>query len=177
MSHDAGIGKDRLLDFLGTVDTKLRRSITAVAVGGTAMTLLGAKASTLDVDFTVPGEYYGEFQAALSAVPHGFVVQCWHDGAVFVNMLAGDCLERSLPVGPGLRNIRLRALHPADIVATKIGRLDPRDAEDIASCARRFGLGRDEVVERSRKAGPIGREEGYRRNLEAVLRRHWPRGE
>ena len=31
----------RLLDFLGEIEEELRRKITLVAVGGTAMTLLG----------------------------------------------------------------------------------------------------------------------------------------
>ncbi|MCE2507486.1 MAG: hypothetical protein J4F36_13680 [Nitrosopumilaceae archaeon] len=46
----------KLLDFLGEVDKELTRRIVVVAVGGTAMTLVDAKPSTIDVDFTIPGE-------------------------------------------------------------------------------------------------------------------------
>jgi len=50
------IDKSRLLDFLGLIDQEMPRQITLVAMGGTAMTLLDAKPSTLDIDFTGPGE-------------------------------------------------------------------------------------------------------------------------
>ncbi len=43
-----------LLDFLEELDKELDRKITLVAVGGTAMTLLDLKNSTIDVDFTIP---------------------------------------------------------------------------------------------------------------------------
>ncbi|WP_179371034.1 hypothetical protein [Nitrosopumilus ureiphilus] len=48
----------RLLDFLGEMDKELPRRIVVVAVGGTAMTLVNAKPSTIDVDFTIPGKDY-----------------------------------------------------------------------------------------------------------------------
>ena len=43
----------KLLDFLGEVDKELSRKIVVVAIGGTAMTLVKAKPSTIDVDFTI----------------------------------------------------------------------------------------------------------------------------
>ena len=42
------------MDFLEELDKELERKITVVAVGGTAMTLHNTKASTIDVDFTIP---------------------------------------------------------------------------------------------------------------------------
>ena len=44
----------KLLDFLGQIDRELSRKIVIVAVGGTAMTLVNAKSSTIDIDFTIP---------------------------------------------------------------------------------------------------------------------------
>ena len=41
----------KLLDFLVEVDKELSRRIVVVAVGGTAMTLVKAKPSTIDVDY------------------------------------------------------------------------------------------------------------------------------
>ena len=69
-----------LIEFLEEVDKELNRTITLIAVGGTAMTLLRVKASTVDVDFTLPGEDYDEFQKALKNTPHGFKVGYWKDG-------------------------------------------------------------------------------------------------
>lgn len=64
----------KLLDFLGEVDKELSRKIVVVAIGGTAMTLVKAKPSTIDVDFTIPGEFYDEFTKAKNIVNPGFRV-------------------------------------------------------------------------------------------------------
>jgi hypothetical protein len=61
-----------LVGFLREVDKELIRNIILIAVGGTALTLLRAKPSTRDVDFTVPSRYYDDFQRALRDTPHGF---------------------------------------------------------------------------------------------------------
>jgi len=43
------LDKTHLLDFLGVVERELSRQITLVAAGGTAMTLLDLKPSTIDI--------------------------------------------------------------------------------------------------------------------------------
>lgn len=48
------LDKDELLDILRAWNRVLRRKVHLIACGGTAMTLLGVKASTKDVDFMVP---------------------------------------------------------------------------------------------------------------------------
>ncbi len=58
------LDNSKLLGFL-ELDKELNRRITVVAVGGTAMTLLGAKPSTTDVDFDMPGEDFLEFRHIL----------------------------------------------------------------------------------------------------------------
>ena len=157
-----------LIEFLEEVDKELDRSITLVAVGGTAMTLLRVKASTVDVDFTLPGEDYDEFQKALRNTPHGFTVDCWKDGIVFSQMLPDDYLRRSKDIKQ-MRRMRLKALNPVDIVVTKIGRLDGRDKEDIRACINKFKLTKTQVAERAEKVGYAGRDRNYEINLKHVL--------
>ncbi len=48
------LDKNELLDNLKAWNRVLRRKVHLIACGGTAMTLLGVKASTKDVDFMVP---------------------------------------------------------------------------------------------------------------------------
>lgn len=48
------LDKDELLDNLRAWNRVLRRRVRLIACGGTAMTLLGVKASTKDVDFMIP---------------------------------------------------------------------------------------------------------------------------
>ena len=54
-SNSETIDRNQLLGFLEEVEKELAKKVTLVAAGGTAMTLLNAKPSTTDVDFTIPG--------------------------------------------------------------------------------------------------------------------------
>lgn len=164
------LDRSRLYDFLAVVDGELLRNVTLVAAGGTALTLLDVKPSTADVDFTAPSEDAETFMETLRHIPHGFRVDCWKDGAVFSQFLPGDYLERSRPIRR-FERIDLRALHPVDIVVTKIGRLDKRDLQDIADCIGRFALGKAEILERARNVTYVGREGNYKANLRLVIRR------
>ena len=48
------LDKNRLLDIMGEWNRFLKRKVHLVACGGTAMTLIGVKPSTKDVDFMAP---------------------------------------------------------------------------------------------------------------------------
>lgn len=162
------LDSSELIEFLEEVEKVLSRSITIVGVGGTALTLLGIKPSTRDVDFTIPGEDYDKFQDALRSTPHGFKVDCWKDGAVFSQMLPDDYVRKSSDIRK-LKRIRLKALSPVDIVVTKIGRLDERDKQDIEACIKRFKLRKDQIARRARQVEYVGRQGNYETNLKYVL--------
>ena len=165
------LNKKALFEFLEEVDNELNRKITLVAVGGTAMTLIDVKPSTIDVDFTGPGEDIDEFQRVLKNMPHGFEVHCWKGGLVFSQILPEDYLRKSSQIKTRMKNIMLKALQPVDIVATKIGRLDERDWEDIENCVKEFKLKKDQIVKRAKQVEYVGREENYQINLESVIRK------
>lgn len=50
------LNKDMLLSYMVQWDAFLKRKVHCIACGGTAMTLLGIKASTRDIDFMVPNK-------------------------------------------------------------------------------------------------------------------------
>ena len=136
-----------------------------VAIGGTAMTLLKTKSSTIDVDFTIPSQYYDDFERAKNIVKPGFRVDLYHDGAVFLNMLPYDYLKRSKLIKTKLKNIDLRTLHPVDIVVTKICRLEDRDAQDIESCIKKFHITKSQILRRARTADSIWYDKTFQKNL------------
>lgn len=107
--------KKTLFDFLEIVGNELKRKITLVAVGGTAMTLLDVKPSTIDVDFTASSEDMQEFERTLKNVPHGFKLDTWKDGMVFSQILPADYLKKSIAIKSRMKKITLKALHPVDI--------------------------------------------------------------
>lgn len=77
--------KSALLDFLAVLDKEVSKEITLVAVGGTAMTLLDLKASTIDVDFTIPSKDKLAFDKALANLPHGFKMTYGKTGQFFLS--------------------------------------------------------------------------------------------
>jgi len=168
------LDKKRLTGFLDEVDKELDRRVTLVAVGGTAMTLLNLKPSTLDVDFTGPADSIRELESALERLQPGFKVDRWPDGMVFSQTLPDDYLRKSIPIKTTLKHIKLRALQPLDIVATKIGRLDKRDWEDIEQCIRRFKLTRSRIKHRAEQVDYVGNEKIYESNVESILARFFP---
>lgn len=161
----------KLLDFLGEIDKELKDKIVVVAVGGTAMTLLNAKSSTIDVDFTIPGKHYDDFEAAKKIVQPGFRVDLFHDGAVFITMLPDDYLKRSKLIKTSLQNIELRALHPTDIIITKIARLDGRDEQDIKSCIEKFMITKKQIEKRAEDIGYAGNDEVFMNNLQSMFKK------
>jgi hypothetical protein len=100
----------KLLGFLGEIDKELEHKIVLVAVGGTAMTLLKTKPSTIDIDFTIPSLHFDDFENTMRTVRPGFRVDLFRDGDVFVTILPEDYLEKSRPIQTSFKNIDLRAL-------------------------------------------------------------------
>ena len=129
--------KTALLEFLEAINEDLTKKITLVAAGGTAMTLLDLKPSTIDIDFTIPSSDIIEFEQVLKNNPPGYKVDRWTDGCIFCQTLPNDYIEKSIKIKE-FSHISLRALHPVDIIVTKIGRLDERDIQDIETCIREY---------------------------------------
>jgi hypothetical protein len=75
--------KKALLDFLEIINESLTKKTTLIAAGGTAMTLLDLKPSTMDIDFTLPSSNRQDFEQALKDNPSGFKIDRWTDGYIF----------------------------------------------------------------------------------------------
>ncbi len=65
------LDKSRLAEFLEAIDKELDGMITLVAAGGTALTLLDVKPSTIDVDFTGPADSIRKLNAAVERLQPG----------------------------------------------------------------------------------------------------------
>ena len=167
------LDKTQLLDFLGVVEKELSRQITLVAAGGTAMTLLDLKPSTIDIDFTGPGEDIADFKEALKNISHGFKIDLYKDGVVFSQILPGDYLEKSIRIRQ-VGRIEMRSLQPLDIVVTKIGRLDDRDVQDIEACIKQYRLTEETILSRAKQVQHVGREANYKANLRHVIGTFFP---
>ena len=161
------IAKSDLLKWLHGMDKRLNKKITIVAVGGTAMTLLGLKSSTIDVDLCINSKDKKDFEKALDKK---FKVDIFTDGFIFSEQLPPDHIEMSKEILE-LKNITLKALSPMDIVITKAARLNARDEEDIGVLAKY--VKKEELMKRFNEVVGTyaGDEKIYRYNFEVVLKR------
>ena len=166
------LDKEVLFNLLKNFDDEAKQKITLIAVGGTAMALLNLKTSTLDIDFTVPRNDKTEFDRVRIVIPHGFKIDVYTDGDVFCNRLPNDYLERSSEIR-NFKKIFLRALHPVDIVVTKIGRLNQRDIQDIESCISRCKIKKEDIQKRAAEMTYIGREEDYEYHLQWTIQKFY----
>ncbi|MBI2598283.1 MAG: hypothetical protein HYW50_03745 [Candidatus Diapherotrites archaeon] len=88
----------RLLEFLEEVDKILPQKITITAVGGTAMTLLNLKTSTIDIDFEVSGQEEKILRNVLDELKPGFRVDIFSDGMIFSQLLPKDFKKKTIPI-------------------------------------------------------------------------------
>ena len=161
------IDRNELIKWLRIIDKKLHRKITLIAVGGTAMTLLGLKSSTKDVDFCLKSGEKDDFEKALD---RRFKVDIFTDGYIFSEQLPEDYDEKSKEIA-NMKNIALKVLSPIDITITKAARFNARDEEDIEALSKY--VDKDELIRRFNKVvkSYSGKEEEYRYHMNVILKR------
>ncbi len=156
-----------LLIWLKDVDKKLNKKMVLIAVGGTAMTLLGLKPSTRDVDFCLNSSDKADFKKVLD---EKFIVDIFVDGYIFSEQLPDDYEEISKEI-VRLNNITLKVLSPVDIIITKAARLNARDEEDIATLSKY--VDKNELIKRFNnvKDSYAGNEDDFAYHFSIILKR------
>ncbi|MBI5073491.1 hypothetical protein HZA99_06765 [Candidatus Woesearchaeota archaeon] len=164
------IDKNELLAWLAEMDKRLKVEIIIVAVGGTAMTLLGLKSSTIDVDFCLTMADKKTFEKLMIKQDKKWKIDLFTDGYIFSEQLPADYVDIAKEI-KRMNHIVLKALHPIDVVITKAARLNARDEEDIAALAG--FVKKEELTKRFEKVVKTyaGKEEEYRYHLEIILKR------
>jgi hypothetical protein len=138
------IDKSGLLNRIGVWDSFLKRKVHLIACGGTAMTLLGVKASTKDIDLLVPNKDEHKYLVNTLQQLGYKSVSGWgwarEDGFVF-DLFRGDSvhttqlLESPLKKGNNalikeFNHIYLGVLNYYDIIISKLSRGTTIDNED-----------------------------------------------
>jgi len=167
------ITRKDLLEWLKKIDKKLTRKIIIIAVGGTAMTLLGLKSSTVDVDFCIEGKNIETFRELIK--DSKFKVDLFQDGFIFSEQLPEDHIGISNRVETGMANIDLRTLSLLDIIITKIARYNERDEEDISAVLKKRNINKKELIKRFNqiKETYAGKKEDFEYHFDLVLKRHF----
>jgi hypothetical protein len=140
-----------LIDALTGWNAFLRRKIRLIACGGTALTLLGIKPSTKDVDFMVPEE--AEYDYLIKTIKElGYKQQAgsgWsREGELYIfdlfrgnNIHTTELLESPLEEGNNvlvleLSHIYIGALNYYDLIISKLFRGETVDMDDCISLVK-----------------------------------------
>ncbi len=168
----ARVSKKELLDFLGLFDQELDRDILLIAVGGTAMTLLGIKASTKDIDFNIPSDDdFKEFNRINDKIKPGVKIDSWSSNMIFSEILPKDYVKLTTEHKTSFKKIDVRVLSPMDIVCSKISRLNDPDAEDIRDCIKFASITKDHLIKRASQYSRAGSDYMFERNLKYIIER------
>lgn len=153
------LNKQFLVEILRQWNRFLRKKIRLVACGGTALTLLGIKASTKDVDFMVPD--MREYQYLISTIKDMGYVNTRGNGwqkqgeAIIFDLFAGKRIHTTelldCPLQEGkhrvfvkLSRIDILVLNDYDLICSKMMRGAGTDFEDcIALLKSRRDAGQD----------------------------------
>jgi hypothetical protein len=144
---DYRIDKQSLLDKISTWDSFLKRKTHLIACGGTALTLLGVKASTKDIDFIVP--VIAEWENLINILKKlgyksasgwgwsrgdGFIFELFRGKVVHTTELLESPLDRDNHVLlKEFSNVYLGVLNYYDLIISKLFRATEIDIDDCLS--------------------------------------------
>ena len=161
------INSDRLFKLLQSISKFVDIKIRMYALGGTALTLLNIKKSTLDVDINIATKK--EYDYTLKTFDNigfkrigtmrwisqeGLAFDIFHGSNIMGTDLLPDCLTKSKFIR-SFGNIELYTLHLLDIIISKLARGDTRDFEDIKSILENEKIDIKELVDRYQKTMEI----------------------
>jgi len=162
--------KNDILIFLDTLNSKLKRKITLIAVGETAMVLLDIKKSTDDMDFNIPLEIdYKEFQKIINEIGPEIKIDYYTSNMIFSEVLPTDYIKIAIKCNVHFDMIDLYALNPIDIICSKISRLNESDIEDIKACISYSKFTKSQIKERAMQYERAGNDQLYYDNLQVAL--------
>lgn len=163
------IDKTQLLSLLQAIGQNLPHKVRINAVGGTALTLLGVKSVTIDVDFDLNSVDCQVVKKVLEQLQPGYRIDLFENGMIFSQQLPEDYLKHCVAIPTKLENIELYAISPVDVIVSKAGRLNERDIQDIKAVIEKFSVKKKEISKRGEKVGYAGNDKLYLQNLQTVL--------
>lgn len=185
------IDKNKLLKEIEEWNDVFNRNdfkIKLIAVGGTALTLLNLKASTKDVDFTLPQNIdINKFENLLKKLgvnniggrrfksKSGFIFDIYYNECIFTTVLPDDVLEKSKLIKE-LTNIRLYALGLNDVILSKLARNSVDDEQDIKTIFEKTKIDLHEFKKRYKEIHELNLDKniGYHfKRLISVLLKEW----
>ena len=161
------ITKEILLDLLEDIDPYLKEKVYLIAVGGTALTLLDIKHSTLDIDFNLPREKdskairrlftelgFEKINEGKWISPNNLVIDLYDRDYIFCVQLIEDSMHNSKLIQEYM-HITLKTLNPYDIIITKLARAESKDIDDIIEIFKKCEIYPKKLFQRYRETMEI----------------------
>lgn len=177
MTHnEREIDANELFEFLQSISEYFEREINFYALGGTALTILGIKKSTRDIDVNIASNkeymYVCEIFEKLGFKRNGlrWVTQealafdIFHGSNILGTDLLSDCISKSKFI-KSFGNINLYTLLLDDIIISKLARGDERDFEDIKHILEFTKIDLLNLVERYKKTMEDSVVSNYKQKL------------
>lgn len=180
------IDKQGLLDRVSTWDSFLRKKVHLVACGGTALTLLGVKPSTKDVDLMVPDAY--EYEHLISILKqlgyksasgwgwkrdNGFIFDLFRGNSIHTTELLESPLDKGNHIlVKEFSKIYLGILNYYDLIISKLFRATTVDIEDclLLVKSKKEDIDLQHLEERFRKTASFDiSEDKVKKNFEYFL--------
>lgn len=151
--------KEKLLEVLHDLDRMLDTPADIVLIGGSAMTYMGLRTHSIDVDFFYDGmsdDKLCEVVEKISQDFNGARIDVWStkemlisDGRINRLELPKDYMDMcDIPDEEVFKYIRLRILSPIDIILTKVGRLADKDIKDMKTLVDTYKIPRQALEKR-----------------------------
>ncbi len=151
---------ERLFALLESISKYVDREIRIYALGGTALTILGIKKSTIDIDINIENQKDYEYICGIFnqigfekkgsirwITQEGLAFDVFHSNKILGTNLLSDCLDRAQYIR-SFGELKLYALSLEDIIISKLARGDVRDFEDIKSILKKKNIDVNGLVER-----------------------------
>ena len=153
MAHNReDINAEKLFELLGSISGFVDKKVRMYTLGGTALTILGVKNSTLDIDINIESEKEYKYVCNLFEKigfersgdirwinQEGLAFDLFHSSSILGTDLLDDCLKKSRYI-KSFGNIELYTLSLYDITISKLARGDPRDFDDIKSIIKKIDI-------------------------------------
>ena len=178
MAHNKiEINANKLFDLLNSIAQHIEKDIQMYALGGTALTILGMKESTLDIDINIDSEKqykylskifeqigFKKISALRWVTQEGLAFDLFYGSNIMGIELLPDCLKLSKLIKT-FEKIKLFTLSPYDIIISKLARGDERDFTDIKHIFEKENINLDKLTTRYKQTMKTSTVGQYKQKL------------
>ncbi len=181
MLHNSDeINADELYEFISSISKYIEEEINMYALGGTALTILKIKKSTLDIDINIQTskeykyickifeELGFERNGIRWTTQEGLAFDMFHSSNIMGTELLEDCKTKSKFIKE-FGNIKLYTLPLEDIIISKLARGDPRDFDDIKLLLNTQKINLKDLTERYKETMEFSIVANYKQKLLDLL--------